>query len=186
MTAETETENVETGRGDTDARPDVVTGARRDPGGPRVVLADGRAWTLARPGLSPVLNDVRDRMFDEMAVAKRVSIPDVIQAAWVLLLANYALTDDDLTRLLTGADEKGLVDAVIDAMFGPEVPRRTYTTWVLSAFHANGLDPAKVPGHLVPEVMKQLVETGRAIPSADYVDAAAAAEKRRKLLDSGG
>jgi hypothetical protein len=165
----------------------IVQSPRRGaPRGVPVVLSDGRTWLLARPGLAPVLADVRDRLYDDLTVARRVRMGDVVQAAWVLLSANYDLADDDLERLLTGAGDRALVDAVLDAVFGPEAPRRTYTTWALSALAANGIDPAKVAPELVPDVLAQLVATGRACPEADYVDSARAAAKRTRLLDMAG
>lgn len=157
--------------------------ARRDnPADVPIVLSDGRTWRLARPGVAPVLAEVRDRIYDDVTYRKRASMVDVLQAAWVMLVANYELADGEIERLLTGVDDGRLVAAVLDSLFGHTNPNRTYSEWVLSAFHANGIDPAKVPPALIPEVMTQLVGTGRALPEDKFITSAKMAGKRKRII----
>ena len=63
----------------------------------------------------------------------------------------------------------------MEALFGPAILRRTYSTWAASALWANGLDPATIPAKLRPHVLNQLVGTGRALSINRYVESAVAA-----------
>jgi hypothetical protein len=153
-----------------------------NPQGVPAVLADGRTWVLAHGGLKPALLALADEIYDDVTISQTFRVGAVIQAAWVLLLANYDLRDEELRTLLAGAETSTLSAAVLESLFGPERPRRTYTSWALSALYANGIEPSSVPPHLFPEVLHQLVRTGRAVPQGDYIDSASAMAQRAALL----
>lgn len=153
--------------------------------GAAVTLSDGNTWFLAPTGVAPILDEVRDRIYDEAAWASKVRMSDVFQAAWVALLANYDLADDELATLLTGLDdeqEAALVRATNDALFGSVRPNRTYSEWALASLHANGLDPAKIPPRTVPDVLDILVRTGRTVPEEKWIGSAIAASERGNMI----
>ena len=145
--------------------------------GTPVVLGDGRAWVLAEGSLNNSLDAVRDRLWDDSALEGKVALADVREAAWVLLLSNYELTPEEAAGLLDGADPAALADATVEAMFGPEAGKRTYTMWASSALLANGLDPARTPTAMMPAVLDQLVRCRRCIPASEYIDSSVAAPR---------
>ncbi|WP_435005152.1 hypothetical protein P12x_003046 [Tundrisphaera lichenicola] len=161
-----------------DDRPKPEDCAREGCDGTPVTLSDGRAWLLADGGLLNHLDAIRDRIDDSARLTEQVEMGDVNEAAFSLLLANYELAPSELVGLLAGAEAEVLVPAVMEALFGPEQSRRTYTTWAASALIANGIDPSSVPTPLRAHVLEQLVATGRAIPAGKYIESAAAARKR--------
>lgn len=160
----------------------------RPPGVP-VVLSDGQTWQLPYPGLHPVLNDVRDRMFNEVTWSRRASAEDVSLVAWMLLLEDYRLTQDEAALLVVVTKDKAqqLLDGVIDAMFGPSLSDGSveYTDWATSAFVSNGLNPELIPPHLHQPVLGHLVASGRAV-AADRMVGSAIANRKRKALDLPG
>ena len=153
-----------------------------------VTLSDGQEWRLAPPGLAPMLDGVRDEMFDQSVYDQTARMAHVLQVAWVCLLANYRLSDGELAALLTGMtedQERGLVRAVMDLMFGPggTYPLRTYTDWALTSLYANGLDPKAIPPARIPDVLEMLVKTGRALPQDKWISCVMHAEKRAGMLE---
>ena len=152
-----------------------------------VTLADGQTWVLAHAGLAPILTFIRDELYDHSTLSQRVPFTMILQVAWVCLLANYRLTDDELSALLTGlteTQEQALVDSTMDVLFGYSNPKvlRGYTEWALSALYANGLDPSAIPVAMIPTVLEQLVRTGRAVPESKWTSAGIAAVKRAAML----
>jgi hypothetical protein len=161
-------------------RPESRAGGKQIRGTP-VTLAGGGTWVLADLGLSRLLDGVRDRAFDDMVVTSKVAMGDVCQAAWMMLLANYELTGGEIAALLTAADPGPLKEAVLDAMFGPESPRRTYSSWARASLIANGLDPADVRADDLPHVLATLVQTGRAVPMSKYIESVEAMAERKRI-----
>ena len=160
-------------------RPNIV--------GEEVTLSDGQTWLLAPAGVAPILSELRDGLYDDSVLYQKVPYTAILQAAWVCLLANYNLTDAELSGLLTGLSdeqEQALATATMNAIFGSGQSLRTYTDWAVSALYANGLNPANIPASTIPHVLNQLVRTGRAVPESDWVTAGIAAEQRKKLFDS--
>jgi hypothetical protein len=167
---------------ETTAHPDPADRALPGPTrGTPAVLAGGGTWILADLGLSRLLNGPRDRLFDDMILSSAVDMADVYLAAWYLLLANYNLSGAEVEALLGGADPGPLKEAVLDALFGPEAPRRTYSAWARAALVANGLDPAEIRGDDLPHVLAMLVRAGRAVPTAEYVESAEAVAERKRI-----
>jgi hypothetical protein len=152
-----------------------------NPQGVPVVLGGGRTWVLAHGALAHALLAQADAIFDSLMLTRSISLGPATVVAWKLLVANYHLTDEEAQILLAGASDEDLADAAADALFGVQPPRRTWSTWALSALYANGIDPAAVPPFLVHEVLHQLVQTGRAMGQSDYIDSAAAAQQRAAL-----
>lgn len=173
--------------------PEILRGvtpeARRDPrrpirGMPLEIF--GQTWLLAFGGIAPVLTEIRDQMYDDIIWKGSVDMPSIRKAAWILISFNYRLSDEEIWSLLMSANQGELADATASALLGDDDRRQTWTTWVLSAFHSNAIDPATVPPHLIPDVMTQLVRTGRALPERDYIQSVQAAGKRagwQKIMD---
>ena len=168
--------------------------ARRKPGaaGTPVRLADGQDWLLAtptfRPGrgplTSPAIDGPLDRIFDRLALGDGVPVPDAWEVAMALLRANYDLGVEELAELLSitpGAEGAALLGAVLDALFGPESPARSYSDWVRASLLANGLDAVAIPAPDLPNVLAVLVATRRAVPAARFVEACRAASTRSAL-----
>ncbi|MDR3639064.1 MAG: hypothetical protein P4L84_34990 [Isosphaeraceae bacterium] len=140
-----------------------------------------RVWLLAEGGISAGVGPIRDRLYDYMVTRQTVRMGDVFQTAWSLLAANYDLSEDELSTLIFSADQGELVDAVLDALFGPENPRRGWTEWATTALLANGLDPTKIPVRSLHGVLAHLVISGRAAAPDAFIGSAIHAAKRQKL-----
>jgi hypothetical protein len=150
--------------------------------GTPAVLADGREWLLADGGLCNVLDAIRDRIDDEARLRGEVDMADVRQAAFLLLRANYVLSEGEAASLLLGAEPQPLTDAVSRALFGEPNPRRTFTVWAASSLLANGIDPASVPGPLRQHVLDILVASRRTVPAGEFIESAEAARRRAAIL----
>lgn len=174
--------------------PELTEGARRRPRatGTPVRLADGSIWLLAmptfRPGrehlTAPAIDEAVDRIFDRLALGQGVLLRDAWEVAMALLRANYVLDPEELADLLSvapGVEARALVDAVLDALFGPEVAGRSYTDWVRASLLANGLDGGEISAADLPNVLAVLIATQRTVPVARFVDACRAADARSAL-----
>lgn len=142
-----------------------------------VVLGDGNTWLLHDGGLRNVLDSTRDELFDQSTLQGQVDMPLVCLAAEWLLRANYDLEPVELITLVYQADHQALTDAVFLALFGPLAGKKTYTDWATSALLANGLDPAKIPVALMPDVLTHLEASRRCVPRGQFIDSANAAPK---------
>jgi hypothetical protein len=173
---------------------DPLEQERRKPGaeGTPVLLADGRHWLLANPmynpgpgGLtSPPVDGPLDRCFESSILGEGLDLTDVWQAARQLLLANYDLTDDELSRLLSvapGPESRALASEVIRALFGSDAEERSYTRWVRACLLANGLSGVNIPARDLPNVLAVLVATNRAIPLSRFADACRLLDERARL-----
>lgn len=160
----------------------------RPPGVP-VVLSDGLTWQLPFVGLHPVMDPVRDRVFNDVTWSRQASMQDVMLAAWMMLLEDYDLSREEAAELVVVGKDRGqqLVDAVIDAMFGPCMTDGTveYSQWARGAMLANGLDPEAIPKDMHQVVLGHLVGSGRALAACKVVGSAIALRKRQNL-DSPG
>jgi hypothetical protein len=160
---------------------------RRDPGwrdGPAFESC-GHTWQLPDPGLAKVLKPYRDDFYDMMVRTSSVPLAQLQGVASVLLMSNFRLTSEESAAIIINADPNSLGQAVSLAMFGGEGGFR-YTEWAESAFYANAIDPAKVPAHLVNQVLRQLVKTGRAVPPDEWIDSQIASSKFQTLLKQAG
>jgi hypothetical protein len=157
--------------------------AKRGARGIPAVMGDGEEWLLFQDSLSPELDGYRDRLFDSSTLTKKVGMDDVREVAWFLLKLNYSLTGEEAASLVVNAGQKGLAEAVMDALLWPDGEHKTYTTWVRSSLLTNGLVPESIPPEILPSVLLQLVQTGRAVPADEFISSAVAAGKRRKLMD---
>lgn len=160
-----------------------------NPQGVSVRLRDGNTWVLAHGCLSPHLLSLTDELFDKLVLTKSIQLGPVLMAAHKLLVVNYDLADAEVCYLLSSVEDKDeqerldhdLAHAVMDSLTGPFIPRRTWSTWAMSSLYANGIEPMNVPPWLIPEVLHQLVATGRAMDRTEYIDSAAAASQRAEL-----
>lgn len=172
--------------------PDPESRARPGCRGIPVVLDGGSTWLLhpGHLGQLGALDAIRDKLFDDSTLSARVIVGDACSAASLLLLANYDLTEAESWTLLIGLDDEGrkrLVEAVMEAFFGPDKPRRSYSAWATSALIANNIDPSSVPVELLGPVLDHLVASGRAMPQDRCVDSVEAARKVagiQALIDS--
>lgn len=158
--------------------------AREDITGQPVTI-DGETWLLADAGIAPSLTEVRDRIYDMSVIRGEVDLSDVMTCAFLMLTANYKIANEDAAALLWRADPDELTQAVSAALFGANNIRRTYTAWATSALLSNGIKPSSIPAAMLPHVLKQLVETKRAMPLEDFTEADEAAAKRSALLNFG-
>ncbi len=151
---------------------------------PGVKLVDRhrRLWILPWSGISPILSEVRDKVFDLCALRKSVGMTDLYYACSILIQANYDVDDKEVDDIMTVCDEQELGRATITALIGPQQFRRTLTNWIAASFFANGINPEIVPAAMIPHVMFILVRTGRTLDQESYIESCEAAGKRAALL----
>lgn len=170
--------------------------SRRKPGaaGAPVRLADGGEWLLrgpefrVRPGrlTSPLVDRVLEQVFEAVTLGEELALDDVLAAAASLLLANYDLTEAELSDLLTvspGQECQALVRGTVDALFGPAGGPRGYLQWVRASLLANGLGDLSVPCADLSNVMAVLLATGRTVPLEKFADACRLVEEQARLED---
>jgi hypothetical protein len=141
------------------------------------IVIEGETWLLAHGGAAGMLDAHRDRLDDKARLRGEVDMTDVLDVARVLLMSNYELTDFEVVALLIAADREKLAAAVMAALFSGKVGHRTYSRWMNASLYAAGLDPARIPPELIPDVLEMLVATRRAVPIDKFTDAAIAAPK---------
>jgi hypothetical protein len=90
-----------------------------------------------------------------------------------LLAVNYDLEPGEAADLTLAAPTEQLVRAVEAALFLERNPIR-WDEWAAAAMHANGIDPASVPGPILHIVLHHLVETRRAVAAGEVVDSISA------------
>jgi hypothetical protein len=146
------------------------------------IALGGATWLLALPGLDPRMTPLRDRLYDRRETTRSAGGLDILEAAWLMLSANYVVTPEEAAGLLRGADKQALCDAVMDGFFSPaDEGKRTYTDWVMSTLLANSVDPTLVPARLLPYVLEQLVFRGDAMPQEEFISSAQGMAMRRML-----
>jgi hypothetical protein len=161
-------------------------------GGIPVLLADGRLWLLAIPtfrprlaGLTmPLVDEPLDRIFESAVLGEALDLTDLWQVARELLTANYELTQEELAGLLSttpGSEIRALATAIIQAIFGPDPGKKSYTHWVRASLLANGLGDTDIPAHDLANVLAVLVATKRTIPLSQFADACRHADERARL-----
>ncbi len=150
------------------------------PRGTPLALADGATWTLS--DVPPHPDGVWDELWDQN-VARGAYPPEYLQAAaFVLLLANYDLEPGEAFALLQGVEPRALVPAVEAALLCGHDRFFRRSEYVLASFHANGLDPDRIPRRLWHLVLRTLVETGRALKCEDVVGSSKHKAARNFLL----
>lgn len=174
--------------------PDPVEPERRrsGAGGTVVILSDGKPWLLANPvyrprseGLTePRVDRPLDRIFESAVLNEGLSQTDVWEAARALLRANYDLTDEEASQLLSvapGPESRALASGTLDALFGARPDGKTYTTWVRASLMANRLNKEEIPAQDLLNVLTVLVATGRTIPLSRFADACRLIDERARL-----
>lgn len=174
--------------------PEPIERERRKPGaeGTPAGLADGQLWLLANPtyrprpgGLTrPPVDPALDRIFECAVLGERLSLCDLWAAARALLLANYALSEDEAARLLSvseGPESRALAGHVLDALFASDGAGKTYTAWARASLLANGLGRQEVPAGDLVNVLAILVATNRTIPLSKFADACRLLDERARL-----
>ena len=153
---------------------------RRMPTPPgRLVLAGGEGWVFALE--IPALGPAWDRLYEQGVWRECYEPLDVFCGAILLLQANYRVTEEEAADLVRTVPLGTLVEIIHTALFGVEDPDITFSDWVLSAFYANGLNPATIPAEYRMLVMRQLAGTGRCVSEAEFVSARRAAVQRGNL-----
>ena len=172
------------------ARPLSESSRRRvDANGIPLRLADDHEWLLAVPRFndsevaftSPNVDAEIDRIFEGAAMRGEVSFVDVWSAARALLGANYFLSDDEFVDLIYGVDAETLVSSVVESLFGPLQPVRSYCDWARASLVANGISAGTLGPSGLRNILTILVETGRTVPASRFIDASRAAEEQAAL-----
>lgn len=169
--------------------PEPLTPAARiypDTVGTAVVLADGQTWLLA--DVVPDLRcEVWDALYEDNRVNQRYDPADVAVAACWLLMANYRLDLAEAHDLIAGTDPKTLVRPVEVALFGiNHVRAGSFSDWVLAGLWSNGIDPDRLPRHLLWPVMLNLERMGRVPPRSAAVKGDVIAAERAHFLAVAG
>jgi hypothetical protein len=174
--------------------PELYEPERRKPGatGHPVVLADGHEWLLAVPryqpqadGLTtPRIDRPTDRIFECLASQSALSLTDIWEAAIPLLRANYELSNEEVSLLLSvapGGEADRLTQAVLDIIFGHSSRRRGYSDWIRASLLANGIGDSMISADDLPDVMSILVATHRTVPLTRFADVCQEAQLRDTL-----
>jgi len=183
------TPETEAGKENAARRPayPLTTEARRKTGatGTPVKMNGGEAWLLPDALCASSLDDLRDRIFDQMVRERAVRLTEVRSAALILLRYNYDVTLPEALALVAGAEPKELTDAVVASPVGPQKNQRrqTYSMWVKASLAANNIDPDHIPQELVHEVLEVLVRTGRTVPADEYCDLARHMRHKLQILN---
>jgi hypothetical protein len=170
MSEETTHEDAPAGEPGQAGIPDPVV-RRRSPHirGVEAVMGDGRTWILALLGLSPALDEVRDRMFEDLAMDGGATFADILMVCYCALQANYVLSDREAFALIAATPPESIVDeileCVIPSLFGGD---RSYTHWARSALLKNGIAPESLPPSDMPHVLHHLVAAGQALPPSRF------------------
>ena len=145
----------------------------------------GSTWKLAPLGLAKVLTRARDAIYDDLTISQEVEVRDVKECAYIMLQANYTITPTETMAVIEGAEFADLANAVIDGLFVHDLPEKeqTYTRWARSALIANGIDPTKVDRADMPGVLRQLVETRRAMTLTEFTAAGEFQRARAELME---
>ena len=162
--------------------PDAAASLRPDARGTAVEII-GQSWTFADypPDLSPVW----DSLYDLAVISGEYDTGDLRVAALRLLLACHDLPTDDALGLVWLANPNDLAAAVSNAMTGAARPN-TWTSWLRASCLANGLNPDRIPGPDLLDVVDTLVATGRAIPADKWISTAVGASGRAAILALAG
>jgi hypothetical protein len=170
MADETNSEAVAAETPSREGIPDPI-GRRRSPNiqGIETVMGDGRTWILARLGLSPALDEVRDRLYEDLALDEEVKLADLSMVCYCALQANYVLSDPEALTLIHVTAPETVVDSLLEcvipaAFYGD----RSFTHWARSALFINGISPSTIPAADLPHVLHHLVTANRAIPLSRF------------------
>jgi hypothetical protein len=158
-----------------------------------ILLADGREWMLPRVGNERGLEDVRNRLYEEISFAGRVTI-NLLRTALVLALPfRYYLTNPEILTLTTetanwkiGTSYDG--QRPIDAIIGAYLPFEeqcefTYEDWFRSTLIVNGIDPLSLDPEDLPAVLTHLITLRRAVHPSQFVTSAIEGAKRKAARD---
>lgn len=147
--------------------PLLTPDATRRPGvaGVEAALGDGRAWTLALPGLDPALDEARDALFDAAAargVYRECDVDLARVAAMRLLLRAHDIEASAAFALVRDADDGAIVRAVEAAFFGGSIG--SYSEWARVSIRAAGIDPAALDPAEVGPLLAELERQRRTPP----------------------
>lgn len=145
------------------------------------MTVDGTTWLLAYSGVRDALSPVRLRLDESAWLQGQYPVDDLRHAAKTLLQVNYDLDDYEAYTIAFLAPVPELKEAVEVALFAFPERDRTYEDWVVSSLVCNGLDPAQIETRDLGHILYQLVCTGRAMPAAAFISAAAGGRERNAL-----
>ena len=147
------------------------------------ITCQGHEWLLPYAQLAPALDSTRDRIYHAMMTTRQVCLRDIWNIARVLLHWNYRLTPEEASAIVQGFDQAELVDAIVlTTMCTRTHYEITYSQWLRSALHAAGLDPEKIPGECLGDVIQHLINTKRITPAEDMVSFHVIDKTRREIL----
>ena len=86
------------------------------PSGPALKVGDNE-WRLRPSGLATILTEVRDRLYDESILRRKVRVEDCRLVAYYALHANYRLSDAEVARLIYSVEPQALVDATMESLY---------------------------------------------------------------------
>jgi hypothetical protein len=143
-----------------------------------------QTWHLARLGLARSLHPVRNRINDDRTVYGDLGVRDIKHAGWILLDANYQLTTQQIIAIMEAAPRQELIDAVIAVLFVDECDQveQNYSNWARSSLIASGLDPLAIAAEDLPHVLRQLVETKRAMRLDQFTASGQFAAARTEMM----
>lgn len=143
-------------------------------------------WLVAPVGTSPVLDEIRDRVYDMRAVAQKVSSwNDLKVVAYFGIMTNYDVTPEECALLLYEVEPEELKEVVAEALFLEYQPR-TYGTWIRSALIANKIRPEDVSPWDLAQVLEQLVSRGDAMRPQDFIASDKGMKDRKAILKAVG
>ncbi len=142
---------------------------------------DGQVWLLHHAGISPMLTEVRDRLYNRSLIAGKANLDDCRVVCFMALMANYHVTPEEARALIWRADPDEVVTQAFQVLFIPQYFRRNWTDWARASLIINGIDPDKVKPADVPHVLLLLIMTEKTIPAEEYTEAGEAASKFASL-----
>jgi hypothetical protein len=155
----------------------------RRPGveGVPVQLGDGREWHLARVGLLPALDEMRDKFFDAATLVGTYDETDqgwIRAAAYHLIAGCHDIDAAAASALIIAAPIRDLAPAVEVALFGEESSGLiSYSLWARTSLRKNGIDPLALPLDEVRPTLDALESAGLALPR-EMIGSVSAAQRR--------
>jgi hypothetical protein len=142
----------------------------------------GTDWIIADVGLAPQFEGMRDAAFDMLALRGSGDPALYRVVAMCAITSNYDLTPEEAALVLDHVTPDELCGVAAEALLPTQGFLRTYTAWILGGLIANGIDPEKVPRHLLPAVLRHLEQTGRIEAQDSFINSASEAKKRTTMF----
>ena len=164
--------------------PDPSTRHHREHAPGPEIHAGPHVYHLHPAGLAPLLDEVRDRVYDLWVLRSTIDLRDAQVVAFYALHTNYRLDDEEARAIVLAANPDELAQAAIECLF-PQKARRTYTSWARSALLACGLKPEDIPAEDLPHVLAHLEGKDRILPASEYTEADEYMATRKGFLNFG-